>query len=51
MFHKFGQATLPPLLIGTRLNINEVLTSMTYVAFLEAKKFDESFEGLVKISS
>ncbi len=51
MFYKFGQATVPPLLRGTGLNINEVLTSMTYVAFLEAKKFDESFDGLVKISS
>jgi hypothetical protein len=45
MFHKFGQATLPPLLIGTRLNINEVLTSMTYVAFLEAKKFESLSRG------
>ncbi len=51
MFHKFGQSMVPPLLIGTRLDINEVLTSMTYVAFLEAKVFDESFKGLVKISS
>lgn len=51
MFYKFGQATVPPLLRGTGLNINEVLTSMTYVASLEAKKFDESFDGLVKISS
>jgi hypothetical protein len=51
MFHKFGQATVPTLLIGTRLNFNEVLTSMTYIAYLEAKKFDKSFEGLVKISS
>jgi hypothetical protein len=51
MFHKFGQSTVPTLLIGTRLNINEVLTGMTSVAFLEAKNFDVSFKGLVKISS
>jgi hypothetical protein len=51
MFHKFGHATVPPLLIGTGLNINEVLTSMIYVAFLESKKFDESFDGSIKISS